>query len=156
LKKRGAAMLKKISASLVLILTVLALSSAASDFRSADYQVAEINLTGEGGASGVAIFRAEGFMPMEYSLGLTVYGLKPNSVYSVWLTDGYGTEGREALGIKTNHFKTNGSGTGRYVTNVSHLKVRHWRSIEVYYHPDNDPQNTKDITSALKGRLRFY
>lgn len=150
-------MLKKITASFALILTVLALSSAASDIRHSDYQVAEINLTGEGGASGVAIFRSEGFNPMEYSLGLTVYGLKPNSVYSVWLTDGkYGAEGKEALGIGTNHFTTNGSGTGRYVTLASYLKVRPWRSIEVFYHPDQDPKNTKDMSSALKGTLRIY
>lgn len=144
-------MLKKTAASIALVFTLLSLSALASD-----YEVASIQLKGEGGASGEATFRTVGFMPGEYSFGLTAYGLKPNSIYSVWLSGGYKSDSKAALGIGSNHFKTNGSGVGRYVTTVSLLKLRDFTTIEVDFHPGNDPNNTADLITALKGRLRFY
>ncbi|MBI5587336.1 MAG: hypothetical protein HY889_03105 [Deltaproteobacteria bacterium] len=145
-------MLKKTVAAIAFVLTILTFGAAANDS-----EVAVIHLRGAAAASGEAVFRTSSeFSPFQYSLGVTVYGLKPNSIYSVWLSGHHGKEGREALGIGSNHFKTDGAGNGRYVTYASHLTLREWRVLEIDYHPDNDPKNTKDMVIVLKGNFRFY
>lgn len=150
-------MWKKAAASVALVLAVLTLSAYASGRADADYEVAAVALKGEGKASGEAVFRTVGgFMPLEYSLGVTVYGLEPNSVYSVWLAESTVQGGREPLGIETNRFKTDGSGNGRYVTSVSHLRLRDWRVLAIYHHGGKDPENAKEMKMVLKGYLRFY
>lgn len=153
-------MRKKAMAFLVpvlMVFMVFTLNAAASGIGDGDYEAANIALKGEGGARGEAVFRTTGgFMPLEYTLGVTVYGLEPNSIYSVWLVDSPVVEGREPLGIETNRFKTDGSGKGRYVTSVSHLKLRDWRALAVYRNAGKDPENAKEMKLVLKGYMRFY
>ncbi len=150
-------MWKKAVASVALVLAVLTLSVFASARGDSDYEAATVALKGEGGANGEAVFRTVGgFMPLEYSLAVTVYGLEPNSVYSVWLAESPVQEGREPLGIETNRFKTDGSGKGRYVTSVSYLKLRDWRALAIYHHGGKDPENAKEMKMVLKGYFRFY
>jgi len=138
--------------SALIVLAALALASGAAAFRDADYEAAAVALKGEGGASGEAIFRADGFMPLEYFLGITVYGLEPNTVYSVWLTESPVSKDKVPLGIETNSFKTDGSGKGRYVTSVSHLKLRDWRALAIY----RGSAGSLAPRAALTGGIRFY
>lgn len=149
-------MWKKALAFTALVLMVFTFNAAASGIGDADYDAAVVALKGEGGASGEAVFRTVGFMPLEYTLGVTVYGLEPNSTYSVWLVEGPVKDGRLPLGLETNRFKTDGSGKGRYVTSVSHLKLRDWRALAVYHNAGKDPGDQKEMKMVLKGYMRFY
>lgn len=109
------------------------------------------------GASGEVLIEKQDFMPGQRALGINVYGLKPNSVYSVWLANEEPNKQTYALGVDINYFRTDGSGNGRYVTTVSEYTIDwwRWRYIEVNLHPDNNPANTKDMIVALKGDLIY-
>ena len=145
-------MRKKALAFAALFLTVFTLSASAGGIGNSDYEAAVVALKGTGKANGEAVFRAVGFMPLEYTLGVTAYGLEPNTVYSVWLTDSPSKEGRVPVGVTTNSFKTDGSGKGRYVTGVSHLKLRDWRSLSIY----RQSGEASEKAPVLKGPIRFY
>lgn len=112
------------------------------------------------GASGEALIDTYGsWMPGERVIGIDVYRLKPNSVYTVWLvntdTDAYRKAGRMPLGIDTNSFRTDGKGLGRYATTANEYDLERWRFIEVDYHPDGDPGNTKDMVTVLQGDMVY-
>ncbi len=112
------------------------------------------------GASGEVLIEPYGsWMPGERVIGIDMYHLKPNSVYTVWLvntnTDAYGKAGRRPLGIDTNSFRTDGAGNGRYATTANEYDLEYWRFIEVDYHPDGDPRNTKDMEIVLKGDMVY-
>ncbi|MDO8426020.1 MAG: hypothetical protein Q7T24_00725 [Deltaproteobacteria bacterium] len=109
----------------------------------------------KGGASGELAIERFDRSPDLRMLGINVYGLKPNSTYSVWLTNDEPQREVKAAGIDTNHFRTDGSGNGRYVTTASEYEIDHWRFIEVNFHPDNDPKNTKGMITALRGDLKY-
>ncbi len=146
-------MWKKALAFAALFLTVFTISAFASGMGGGDYEASVVALKGAGGANGEAVFRTVGgFMPFEYTLSVTVWGLEPNTEYSVWLADSPAKEGREPLGVTTNRFKTDGSGKGRYVTSVSHQKLRPWRSLAVY----RQSGEAGEKAPALKGGIRFY
>lgn len=112
------------------------------------------------GASGEALIDTYGsWMPGERVIGIDIYHLKPNSVYTVWLvntdTDSYRKAGRLPLGIDTNSFKTDGAGNGRDATTANEYDLENWRFIEVNYHPDGDPRNTKDMVTVLQGDMVY-
>lgn len=111
--------------------------------------------TGEG-ASGEAIIERMGITYGQRSIGIDLSGLKPGSVYTVWLER---KEPRELkpLGVDEHHFKTGADGKARYVTQSSEYDIDNfrWDYISIYYHPDGDPGNTKDMTLALIGDLKY-
>lgn len=114
----------------------------------------EFKDTSGGGASGEALIEPfESRMQDLRTLGIFVYGLKLASVYSLWYADEQGK--REAAGVKTNHFTTDGAGKGRYVTTVYEYDVDDWRYLDVMYHPDGDPKNTGGMTQVLRGDLVY-
>jgi hypothetical protein len=111
-----------------------------------------------GGASGEALIEPYGSeMPGQRVFSINVYHLKPSSVYTVWLLNEYGPGQRQTyfLGVGTNSFRTNADGKGRYVTTTNEYDIEYWRFIEVDYHPDNDPRNTKDMVPVLQGDLVY-
>lgn len=109
-----------------------------------------------GGGSGEAVIERMGTTYGQRSIGIDLSGLKPGSVYTVWLER---KEPRELkpLGVDEHHFKTGADGKARYVTQSSEYDIDnfHWDYITIYLHPDNDPGNTKDMTLALKGDLKY-
>lgn len=147
--------MKKGTLIISLILVVMALSVSAPAYMARRF----VPLKGalNSGASGEAEIANTGFRAPMWVLSINVYGLKPNSVYSVWYVNEQPKFETAPAGVDTNHFKTNGSGNGRYVTTVSDYDINywHWRYIEVYSHPDNNPGNTKDMVMVLKGDLVY-
>lgn len=110
--------------------------------------------TAGGGASGeAAIEPFESMMPDLRTLGIIVYGLKPASVYSLWYEDENGK--REAAGVETSHFRTDGAGKARYVTTVYEYEIDDWRYLVVMHHPDGDPKNTAAMTPVLRGDMVY-
>lgn len=113
-----------------------------------------LELKGPAGSGQVEIepMQARG-MPRLRNVAINVYGLQPNSVYSVWLADEEGR--RSPAGVKTNHFRTDASGKGRYVTTAYEDVLDDWRYLEVMLHPNGNPADTGSATSALKGDLVY-
>lgn len=107
-----------------------------------------------GGASGeVLIEPFQSRMPRLRTVGITVYSLKPGSVYSVWYVDEKGQ--RSPAGVDTNHFTTDAGGKGRYVTSVFEDVLDDWRYLDVMLHPDGNPKNTGGMTPALRGDIVY-
>lgn len=107
-----------------------------------------------GNASGeVSIEPLQSRMPRLRTVGVTVYGLKPGSVYSVWYADEKGQ--RSPAGVETNHFTTDAGGKGRFVTSAYEDVLDDWRYIDVMLHPDGNPKNTGGMTPALRGDLVY-
>lgn len=109
----------------------------------------------KGAASGEATIERFDRSPGLRILGVTVYGLKPLSTYSVWLANDEPQREIKAAGIEVNHFRTDGTGNGRYVTTVSEYELDRWRFIEVALHPDNNPRNTKEMVVHLRGDIKY-
>ncbi len=112
----------------------------------------------DSGASGEVLIEPYGsFIPGQRTVGIDVYRLRPNSVYTVWLSnEAAGPVARRYfLGVGTNSFRTNGAGYGRYVTTSDESVLEDWRFIEIDYHPDGDPRNTKDMARALVGDMVY-
>lgn len=107
-----------------------------------------------GGASAEVVIESDSrSMPRLRNIGLTAYGLRPSSVYSVWFSSEKGE--RSAAGIETNHFRTDGAGKGRYVTMAYEDVIDDWRYLDVMHHPDGDPKNTAAMTLTLRGDLVY-
>lgn len=108
------------------------------------------------GASGEVTIEKMGITYGQRSIGIDLSGLRPGAVYTVWLET---KEPRELkpLGVDEHHFKTRADGKARYVTLSSEYDMDNfrWDYITIYLHPDNDPGNTKDMTLALKGDLKY-
>jgi hypothetical protein len=106
-----------------------------------------------GSASGEVLIERQAMMPNLRTLGVTAYGLKPGSVYSVWYVNEQAE--RSPIGVKMNHFSTDGAGKGRYVTSVYEDVLDDWRYIDVMLHPDGNPKNTGGMMPALRGDLVY-
>lgn len=108
------------------------------------------------GASGEAVFEKMGIAPGQRSVGIDLFGLKPDAIYSVWLEKNGEKRERMPLGVDINHFKTNASGKGRYVTTASEYDVEYnWDYLIINYHPDGDPKNTENMVTELRGDLKY-
>ena len=81
-----------------------------------------------------------------------VSGLKPNAVYTVWLT-------REApsrlkgLGVGDYAFRTDAAGNGRFVASVPDGEMLRWDVIEIAHHPNGGPADLDNAQVALRGDL---
>jgi len=111
------------------------------------------------GAWGEALIETYGSrVPGERVFSVDVYHLKPNSVYTVWLVNEFRPGERTGmyfLGVGTNSFRTDANGNGRYVTTTNEYEIEYWRFVEVDYHPDNDPKNTKGMVPVLQGDMIY-
>lgn len=84
-----------------------------------------------------------------------VNGLKPNSVYSVWLAKEEPSR-MQGLGVKDYSFKTDATGSGRFVASLPEGELNDWDIIEVAHHPNGDPKDLDNAQIALRGDLDVY
>ncbi len=141
--------------SSILIAAALVLIASAYGFNYPAKLFVPLKDSLKGGASGEATVERFDRSPGLRILGVTVYRLKPLSTYSVWLANDEPQREVKAAGIEVNHFRTDGSGNGRYVTTVSEYELDRWRFIEVALHPDSNPRNTKDMVVNLRGDMKY-
>lgn len=86
---------------------------------------------------------------------ITATGLKPDSVYTVWLVNMKPTMDMIGVGQAVDYaFRSNEKGEGRYTATISTAELEKWQLFEIAYHPNGDAKDMKDMKVALKAKLR--
>ena len=86
---------------------------------------------------------------------ITAKGLKPNSVYTVWLVNVKPKMDMAGLGGGDYSFKSDDKGDASYSATIGSADLSKWQLIELAYHPSGDPKNMKELmNTALLGKLR--
>lgn len=104
------------------------------------------------GASG-SVYLDGYYQAEQDQVTVEVSGLQPNSIYTVWLAkDDPGRE-LKGLGVKDYSFRTDASGSGRFVATVNEGELNNWDVIEVAHHPGGDPKDIEHAQIALRGDI---
>jgi hypothetical protein len=103
------------------------------------------------GAKGEAVVKDSGTDQKEVSLMMT--GLKPNSVYTVELTNMKPRMEMLSIGEGDYSFKSDDQGNGHYTARVPADELSRWQRLEVYFHPDGNPKSMKKMEIALSADL---
>mgnify|MGYP006271389305 CR=1 FL=1 len=105
------------------------------------------------GASGQAVVADNGGDRKD--IAIAANGLKPNSVYTVWLVNMKPKMDMTGLGQGDYSFKTDSRGSASYSATIGSADLSKWQLIELAYHPSGDPKNTKELmNTALIGNLK--
>lgn len=105
------------------------------------------------GAKGEALVKDSGSDQKEVSLMMT--GLKPNSVYTVELTNMKPKMDMMGIGEGDYSFKSDDRGRGHYTAMVPADNWHRWQRLEVYFHPDGNPKGMKKMELALSADLKM-
>jgi hypothetical protein len=103
-------------------------------------------------ARGEAVIRE--IAAAEQEVVITAQGLRPDSVYTVWLVNEKPRMSMAGLGTADYAFTTDAEGLGRYTATVSPAELGKWQSLKIAYHPDRNARNMKNITIDLESALR--
>jgi hypothetical protein len=82
-------------------------------------------------------------------------GLKPNSVYTVWLVNMKPKMDMAGVGTGDYSFKSDGKGNGNYSATVSNAELGKWEMLEIAYHPDGNAKDMKKMQIALNGTVKM-
>lgn len=104
------------------------------------------------GASGVTVIKDTG--QDRKQIEITARGLKPDSVYTVWLVNMKPKMDMTGVGTGDFSFKSDARGNGSYTASVPASELARWQMFEIAYHPDADPMNMKNMGIALMGSLK--
>lgn len=105
------------------------------------------------GASGAAVIVDKG--GDQKGVTITAKGLKPNSVYTVWLVNVKPKMDMAGLGEGDYSFRSDGKGSATISATISAADLAKWQLIELAYHPSGDPKNMKELmNTALSGKLK--
>jgi len=128
---------------IILVVTVFVTSAMAAG----EQKIAlKADKAGQGAKGEVAI--ADG-KASQKEIAISMTGLKPNSVYSVWLVNMKPKMDMLGVGTGDYSFKSDGKGIGNYTATISNAELEKWEMIEIAYHPDGDAKNMKNIQIAL-------
>ena len=86
---------------------------------------------------------------------VTTTGLKPNSVYTVWLVNMKPKMDMAGVGNGDYSFKTDAKGNATYTANISNAELEKWEMLEIAYHPDGNAKNMKNMKIALTGPVKM-
>lgn len=85
---------------------------------------------------------------------MSLKGLKPNAVYTVWLaTSLKETAGRAGVGAPPFKIKTGGGDSVSYQVPLHTCPLTEYRWLEIRYHPDGDPTHLDNSERVVKLRL---
>jgi hypothetical protein len=105
------------------------------------------------GASGTAVIVDKG--GDQKSVAITAKGLKPNSVYTVWLVNVKPKMDMAGLGEGDYSLKSDDKGNASYSATIGSADLSKWQLIELAYHSSADPKNMKELmNTALIGTLK--
>lgn len=138
----------KLAISIILVLTVFVAFAVAGGEH-------KINLMADKsgkGAKGEVVFADKGADQKEITI--TMKGLKPNSIYTVWLVNMKPKMDMLGVGTGDYSFKSDDKGNGRYNATISKTELDKWQMFKIAYHPDGDPKNMKNIEIVLKSPVK--
>ena len=105
------------------------------------------------GASGAVVIVDKG--GDQKGVAITAKGLKPNSVYTVWLVNMKPKMDMAGLGEGDYSFKSDDKGDASYSATIGSADLSKWQLIELAFHLSGDPKNTKELmNTALLGKLK--
>jgi hypothetical protein len=88
-------------------------------------------------------------------IAISMTGLKPNSVYTVWLVNMKPKMDMLGVGTGDYSFKSDGKGTGSYAAAISNAELEKWEMLEIVYHPDGNAKDMKKMQIALNGSVKM-
>jgi hypothetical protein len=124
---------------------------AASLTWAAEQKIALIADKAGKGASGEAVITDTG--AGQKDIAITVKGLKPGGVYTVWFVTMKPKMDMAGVGTPDYVIKIDDKGNGTYHATVSSAELTKWQMIEIAYHKTGDPRDMKHMAGALKGGL---
>lgn len=143
-------MIRRIGFAVAIIFLALAFSATTAVVRE-NFTLKRV--APEKQAIGEVTVKQTGPVRSDRILGIDVFRLKPNSIYSVWLVHTRYDNKRVPAGLTGQNFlKTDGSGNAHYSDYTDEYKLD-WTTVEIAYHPDGDIKNTKDMVVVLTTRL---
>ena len=90
----------------------------------------------------------------EKEITINAVGLKPDSVYTVWLVNKTPRKEMKGLGDPDYSFRSDNKGNGSYTALIPAPELDKWKMLEIARNPDGNPENTKDMRIALEAALR--
>lgn len=107
----------------------------------------------EAKASGVVTLKHYGFVTSDRILEVTIFGLKPRAVYTVWLLD-TNTGKRTPAGLTgKNRFRASADGVAHYSAFTDEYTTG-WKTLQIAYHADGNAENTGGMVVVLTAKLR--
>lgn len=129
--------------AIIFILTVFVMSALAAG----EQKIAlKADKAGQGAKGEVVI--ADG-KASQKEIAITMAGLKPNSVYTVWLVNMKPKMDMIGVGTGDYSFKSDGKGVAKYTATISKAELEKWEMIEIAYHADGDAKNMHNMQIAL-------
>lgn len=105
------------------------------------------------GASGSAVVADKGGDKKE--VAITLKGLKPGAVYTVWLVNMKPKMDMAGLGAGEYSFRSDDKGNASYTATIDAAEFSKWQLLEIAYHPSGDAKNMKEMeNTALIGKLK--
>jgi len=134
---------------IILVFTVFVMSAMAANEQKITLKT---DKAGQGAKGEVVI--ADGKAGQK-EITISMTGLKPNSVYTVWLVNM--KPKMDMLGVGTGDylFKSDGKGIGNYTATISNAELEKWEMLEIAYHPDGYAKNMKKMQIALSGPIKM-
>jgi len=134
---------------IILVFTVFVMSAMAANEQKITLKT---DKAGQGAKGEVVI--ADGKAGQK-EITISMTGLKPNSVYTVWLVNM--KPKMDMLGVGTGDylFKSDGKGIGNYTATISNAELEKWEMLEIAYHPDGNAKNMKKMQIALSGPIKM-
>jgi hypothetical protein len=134
---------------MLLVFTVLTVSGLAHGQQKI---VLKADKAGKGAKGEVAIADAKAG---QKDVTITMTGLKPNSIYTVWLVNMKPKMDMAGVGTGDYSFKSDGKGAANYAAAISSAELEKWQMFEIAYHPDGDAKNMKKMQIALSGPIKI-
>ncbi len=134
---------------IILVFTVFVMSALAANEQKITLKADKARQ----GAKGEVVIADGKAGQKEITISMT--GLKPNSVYTVWLVNM--KPKMDMLGVGTGDylFKSDGKGIGNYTATISNAELEKWEMLEIAYHPDGNAKNMKKMQIALSGPIKM-
>jgi hypothetical protein len=87
------------------------------------------------------------------TLTVTVKGLRPDAVYTVWFVNMQPSMSKAGAGSAPYSFKSDGKGNAKYATELGESPVGKWQAIFIIRHPSGDPNDMAKTEDALMTKL---
>jgi hypothetical protein len=134
---------------MLLAFTVLVVSGLAEGQQKI---VLKADKGGKGAKGEVAIADAKAG---QKEITITMTGLTPNSVYTVWLVNMKPKMDMVGVGTGDYSFKSDSKGAANYSAIISNAELEKWQMFEIAHHPDGDAKDMKKMQIALSGPVKM-